>query len=275
MALKEAAHARLYAAVPWLMPRFEALIGKYARGVSIDLDAVEDQLRDAEQINPESIAGAINLSNVGIEDTPEQKEALRSLGDLLALVDGWVDCVVWNAGMAHLPHLEQLREMTRRERAVGGPAEQTFESLLGLHLHPKRLREAADLWGRITAEEGVQGRDDHWSHPDLLPSLPVKEEADEGGTSTSAEGQSEQEADTPATSVDWDAELDKLLNAEEKEPPAETTTPADSDASNEQEHPDQEPSDSQKSADKDSKDPDDGHPDQNDSDKGDSDSHQA
>ena len=275
MALKEAAHARLYAAVPWLMPRFEALIGKYARGVSIDLDAVEDQLRDAEQINPESIAGAINLSNVGIEDTPEQKEALHSLGDLLALVDGWVDCVVWNAGMAHLPHLEQLREMTRRERAVGGPAEQTFESLLGLHLHPKRLREAADLWGRITAEEGVQGRDDHWSHPDLLPSLPVKAEADEGGASTSAEGQSEQKADTPATSVDWDAELDKLLNAEETDSSADPTTPADSDVSNDQEHTDHEAPGNQKSAGNDSKDTDDGRPDQNDSDKGDSDSHQA
>ena len=275
MALKEAAHARLYAAVPWLMPRFEALIGKYARGVSIDLDAVEDQLREAEQINPESIAGAINLSNVGIEDTPEQKEALHSLGDLLALVDGWVDCVVWNAGMAHLPHLEQLREMTRRERAVGGPAEQTFESLLGLHLHPKRLREAADLWGRITAEEGVQGRDDHWSHPDLLPSLPVKAEADEGGASTSAEGQSEQKADTPATSVDWDAELDKLLNAEETDSSADPTTPADSDVSNDQEHTDHEAPGNQKSAGNDSKDTDDGRPDQNDSDKGDSDSHQA
>ncbi len=274
MALKEAAHARLYAAVPWLMPRFEALIGKYARGVSIDLDAVEDQLREAEQINPESIAGAINLSNVGIEDTPEQKEALHSLGDLLALVDGWVDCVVWNAGMAHLPHLEQLREMTRRERAVGGPAEQTFESLLGLHLHPKRLREAADLWGRITAEEGVQGRDDHWSHPDLLPSLPVKAEADEGGASTSAEGQSEQKADTPATSVDWDAELDKLLNAEETDSSADPTTPADSDVSNDQEHSDHEAPGNQKSAGNDSKDTDDGHPDQNASDKGDSDNHQ-
>ncbi|WP_445342788.1 zinc-dependent metalloprotease [Bifidobacterium sp. ESL0827] len=280
MALKEAAHARLYAAVPWLMPRFEALIGKYARGVSIDLDAVEDQLRDAEQINPESIAGAINLSNVGIEDTPEQKEALHSLGDLLALVDGWVDCVVWNAGMAHLPHLEQLREMTRRERAVGGPAEQTFESLLGLHLHPKQLREAADLWERITADEGVQGRDSHWSHPDLLPSLPVKEESDEGGASTSAEGQSEQKADTPATSVDWDAELDKLLNAEEKESSTNLTTPADSgtsdsqaadsDASHDQEHSDHQTPGNQKSAGADSKDTDDGHPDQNDSDKGDS-----
>ena len=280
MALKEAAHARLYAAVPWLMPRFEALIGKYARGVSIDLDAVEDQLRDAEQINPESIAGAINLSNVGIEDTPEQKEALHSLGDLLALVDGWVDCVVWNAGMAHLPHLEQLREMTRRERAVGGPAEQTFESLLGLHLHPKQLREAADLWERITADEGVQGRDSHWSHPDLLPSLPVKEESDEGGASTSAEGQSEQKADTPATSVDWDAELDKLLNAEEKESSTNLTTPADSgtsdsqaadsDASHDQEHSDHQTPGNQKSAGNDCEDTDDGHPDQNDSDRGDS-----
>ena len=280
IALKEAAHARLYAAVPWLMPRFEALIGKYARGVSIDLDAVEDQLRDAEQINPESIAGAINLSNVGIEDTPEQKEALHSLGDLLALVDGWVDCVVWNAGMAHLPHLEQLREMTRRERAVGGPAEQTFESLLGLHLHPKQLREAADLWERITADEGVQGRDSHWSHPDLLPSLPVKEESDEGGASTSAEGQSEQKADTPATSVDWDAELDKLLNAEEKESSTNLTTPADSgtsdsqaadsDASHDQEHSDHQTPGNQKSAGADSKDTDDDHPDQNDSDRGDS-----
>ena len=182
--------------------------------------------------------------------------------------------------MAHLPHLEQLREMTRRERAVGGPAEQTFESLLGLHLHPKRLREAADLWERITAEEGVQGRDGHWSHPDLLPSLPAKDEGGQGGASTSADGQSEQKASTSATSVDWDAELDKLLNAEDKDSSADLATPADSDASdsdasNDQEHSDHEAPGNQKSAGTDPKDPDSGHPDQNNSDKGDSDGNQA
>lgn len=52
LALREAAHARLFSAVPWLMPRFEALIGKYARGISIDLDAMEEQLRDAESSTP-------------------------------------------------------------------------------------------------------------------------------------------------------------------------------------------------------------------------------
>ena len=36
LALQELAHSRLYASVPWLMPRFEALLGKYARGTSIE-----------------------------------------------------------------------------------------------------------------------------------------------------------------------------------------------------------------------------------------------
>ena len=137
------------------------------------------------------------------------------------------------------------------------------------------MREAADLWERITADEGIQGRDGHWSHPDLLPSLPVKDEADQSGTSTAAEGQSEQKAHTSSTSVDWDAELDKLLNAEDKAPSDDPTTPADSDASNDQEHSDHEAPGNQKSAGTDSKDPGNGHPDKDDSDRGDSDSNQA
>ena len=69
------------------MPRFEALIGKYARGITIDLDAMEEQLRDAGAMDPESISGAVNLTKVGIPDTPEQREALVSLETLMALVE--------------------------------------------------------------------------------------------------------------------------------------------------------------------------------------------
>lgn len=172
LALRESAHARLFAAVPWLMPRFEALIIKYANGINIDLEAMEDQLRDIETMNPETISGAVNLSNIGSNDSEEQRQALHSLETLLALVEGWVDCVTWQAGMAHIEHIEQLREMMRRERAAGGPAEVTFESLLGLHLRPRRMREAAQLWEKLTREHGVEERDNLWSHPDLLPTLP-------------------------------------------------------------------------------------------------------
>lgn len=172
LSLVEQAHARLFASVSWLMPQFDALIGKYARGITIDLDAMEEQLRQAEEMNPDSLAGAVDLSKVGMSDTPEQREALHSLENLMALVEGWVDTIVWRAGMAHIPHLNQLREMQRRERALGGPAEETFETLLGLQLKPKKMREAAELWETITLAEGQEGRDGRWSHPDLLPTLP-------------------------------------------------------------------------------------------------------
>lgn len=230
LALEEVAHARLFAHVPWLMPRFEALIGKYARGVNIDLDAVEEQLREATSMDPESISGAVDLTKVGIPDTPEQKEAMESLETLLALVEGWVDCVTWRAGMAHLPHIDQLREMVRRERAVGGPAEQTFENLLGLQLRPKRMREAASVWEKITAEQGDEARDKMWSHPDLLPKLPDPDQNDaivadarandgEGSENETSESNSDassatSDSEKPGSHIDWDAELSKLLDDE-------------------------------------------------------------
>ncbi|KAB5605970.1 zinc-dependent metalloprotease [Bifidobacterium jacchi] len=230
LALREAAHARLFASVPWLMPRFEALIGKYARGVDIDLDAMEEQLREATSMDPESISGAVNLTKVGIPDTPEQREAMNSLETLLALVEGWVDCVTWRAGMPHIAHIEQLREMMRRERAVGGPAERTFESLLGMRLRPKRMREAAALWERIGNDEGVEARDAKWSHPDLLPTLPTDHPAGSvgGGPASAAsvaDGASEAAVGQDGASsiaasgsipgaIDWDAELSKLLDGD-------------------------------------------------------------
>lgn len=215
IALQEMAHARLFSAVPWLMPRFEALIGKYARGIRIDLDAVEEQLRDATSMDPDSLSGAVNLTNVGIPDTPEQREALASLETLLALVEGWVDCVTWKAGMAHIPHIEQLREMSRRERATGGPAERTFSQLLGMHLRPKRMREAAAAWERLGLELGDDERDAHWSHPDLLPALPSDDAADQEGypvQQSDAADASTNDGETNDAGIDWDAELSKLLD---------------------------------------------------------------
>lgn len=229
LALREEAYARLYANVPWLMPRFEALLGKYARGVTIDLDAMEEQLREATALDPESLAGAVNLTNVGISDTEEQKEAMRSIETLMALVEGWVDCVVWRAGMAHLPHLEQLREMMRRERAVGGPAERTFESLMGLQLRPKRTREAAALWEQLTAE-GADVRDAKWSHPDLLPGLPAEESVQTGFVSANSDQESSQESKKSGDNIDWDSELSRLLNGELNEAKTEDSSPDDNDA---------------------------------------------
>ena len=152
--------------------------------------------------------------------------------NLLALVEGWVDAVVWRAGMAHIPHIEQLREMLRRERAIGGPAERTFESLMGMQLRPKRMREAAALWESIGTQEGPEARDAKWSHPDLLPQLPDEQSEDssneENGAASATTGteQTTAQQDIP-DSIDWDAELSKLLDEEDTRAmtPMARTTP--------------------------------------------------
>ena len=101
--------------------------------------------------------------------TPGQQAAMAELETLLALVEGWVDTVVADAVGDRLPGAPALRETLRRRRATGGPAEQTFATLIGLELRPRRLRAAADLWREIGAARGTDGRDALWAHPDLLP----------------------------------------------------------------------------------------------------------
>ena len=119
--------------------------------------------------NPESLQQALTGGLFEPEDTPEQKAALLRLETALALVEGWVDEVVDAAASPHLPASSALRETVRRRRASGGPGEQTFASLVGLELRPRRLRDAAALWRAVLAERTQEGREAVWAHPDLLP----------------------------------------------------------------------------------------------------------
>ncbi|MDX6366611.1 MAG: hypothetical protein QOK30_1687, partial [Nocardioidaceae bacterium] len=104
-----------------------------------------------------------------IEHSPAQQAALSRLETTLALIEGWVDEVVGQATETAMPHAQALREAVRRRRASGGPAEETFAALVGLELRPRRLRDAAALWGALRAGEGAAARDAVWAHPDLLP----------------------------------------------------------------------------------------------------------
>jgi hypothetical protein len=119
--------------------------------------------------NPESIEQAMSSGLLEPQTTPEQKAALTRLETLLALVEGWVDVVVADAVGERLPGAEALRETLRRRRASGGPAEQTFATLVGLELRPRRLRAASALWRVVGDRHGIQARDEIWAHPDLVP----------------------------------------------------------------------------------------------------------
>ncbi|RAG86241.1 hydrolase [Streptacidiphilus pinicola] len=169
LALREAAHQRLFAHVPWLRQHLFGTVEAYARGIKVDTSRLEDLVGQVDPTNPESLQEALGGGLFQPEDTPEQKAALARLETALALVEGWVDAVVHAAAAPHLPHAAALRETLRRRRATGGPAEQTFATLVGLELRPRRLRDASRLWASLADARGTDGRDALWGHPDMLP----------------------------------------------------------------------------------------------------------
>ncbi|MGY1719631.1 zinc-dependent metalloprotease [Blastococcus sp. SYSU DS0552] len=178
VALREAASQRLFAHVPWLRQQLQDAVHAYARGITIDREAIERGINEAmsggmgaglDPSDSESIQRLLGSGVLEPEETPEQQMALRRLETLLALVEGWVDTVVAAAAGDRLPGHDALAETMRRRRASGGPAEQTFATLVGLQLRPRRLRDAATVWGAMGQQHGSAARDRLWSHPDLLP----------------------------------------------------------------------------------------------------------
>ncbi len=209
LALREAAHHRLFAHVPWLRDHLLGAVTDYARGIEINTEGmqsrIEEQMRGIDPANPESMQELLEGGLFDLPKSPAQDAALQRLEVTLALVEGWVDEVVGQATAERMPSASKLQEAVRRRRAAGGPAEQTFASLVGLELRPRRLRDASTLWGSLRTRQGTEARDGVWMHPHLLPTaadlddpLGFREDA---------------AAPESMTDEDFDAALKQLLEA--------------------------------------------------------------
>jgi putative hydrolase len=208
LALREAAHQRLFAHVSWLRDHLIGAVADYARGIEINAagiqSRIEEQMRGVDPTNPESMQQLLEGGLFDLPRSPAQEAALQRLEVTLALVEGWVDEVVGQATAERMPAAARLQEAFRRRRAAGGPAEETFASLVGLELRPRRLRDASTLWGSLRTRQGIEARDGVWMHPHLLPTaadlddpLGFREDAT---------------APPELSDEDFDAELKKLLD---------------------------------------------------------------
>ena len=162
------AHARLFKQSKWLRDYTVNLITAYAREISIDNTRIIEMSENFDPADIGNIQKAFESGSLIAPRTPSQTIALERIETVLALIEGWVDCVT-QAATTRLPRSAAIAEVVRRKRSAGGPAEKTFLTLIGLELRPRKLREASAMWNEITDKVGIQKRDAIWSHPDLLP----------------------------------------------------------------------------------------------------------
>ncbi|WP_246956353.1 zinc-dependent metalloprotease [Brachybacterium sp. Marseille-Q7125] len=210
LAAREIAHTALFDAAPWLGKALFSAIEDYARGITLDLDALDEMVRGMDLSDPQALQARKPEEMFTFTRRASQERALEELATTLALIEAWVDHVTTQALSGKLPDLEAMREVLRRRRAAGGPAEQMLSSTIGIELRPRRVREALAWWESVLATEGAEGREAKWDHPDLLPSAEVLS----GRPQAPAEGAGAQEAEELADvslPEDFDAELAKLL----------------------------------------------------------------
>jgi putative hydrolase len=209
LALRECARQRLFASAGWLRSQMLALVEQYARGITIDTSALEQAVGQLDASNLEELTSSLEGGLFEPQKTPEQLATLERLETMLALVEGWVDEVVTQATAQWMPSAAALAEAVRRARATGGPAEETFATLVGLELRPRRMRDAANLWAALRDARGVDGRDAVWSHPDLVP---TSADLDDPLGFVAGETRSEGEEN-----ADFDTALEELLKGESNE----------------------------------------------------------
>lgn len=203
LAVRECAHHRLFASVPWLTSDLIHAVESYSGEISISLDGIREAVENMDMQSFMTSDSLLSSRLFEAEPTERQAAALERLETLLALVEGWVEVVTRQATAPYLPHHEALAELMRRRRATGAPAEAVLGDLLGLQLRPRHCRGAARLFTLIEADGGRSERDRVWRHPDFIPQARDLEDPEAYMLLRQA---------VPDTPDEFDADLEKLLD---------------------------------------------------------------
>ncbi len=180
LALREVAHRRLFAGVPWLRGHVAGLIRRFAEDAEFDPSAMLEQLgglgfgpgggRGGESFDPEALSAALEGSDAfRMEPTTAQRATLERLQALVAFVEGWSETCVHGAAGDKLAGLGRIEEAVRRRRAEKGPGERFLEQLIGLDLKPADVRVGRSFCTAVIAARGQEGLDRAWQRAEHLP----------------------------------------------------------------------------------------------------------
>ena len=174
LALHEAAHRRLFHAVPWLEAHVHGLVAQFANGTRVDPEQLQgmaqEMMTGVDPEDPESLQDAMaRAADFRLEPTPEQQRILDRLQGVICLVQAWTRHEVGHAAAGRLTAMARIEEVLRRRRATQGDGEALLAQLLGLDLKPDDETVGDEFVQTVSTGRGTEGLRDALAHPENLP----------------------------------------------------------------------------------------------------------
>ncbi len=174
LALREAAHRRIFVGVPWLETRVTELIRRFAAEADFDPQSMMGPmgLMGLDPSDPDAIQSALEGPDAfRLEPSTAQRGVLDELQALVSFVEAYGDTVVRSAAGQRLPDLPRVEEALRRRRAEKGPGERFLQQLVGLDLEPAHIRQAQTFCDAVLTARGQEGLERVWRRAEHLPTL--------------------------------------------------------------------------------------------------------
>lgn len=176
IALEEAAHRRIFAAVPWLHGHIVSLFEAFADGIAFDRQTLEQLSRDFvgefDLSDADDLKAAMErASRFTMPPTATQERVIEQLHTVLGMVGAWARREATNVAAARIPGYATITEVLRRRLAAAGDGEEQLQSLLGLRLTPDDPTPAVAFIAAVEDTLGTAGLMRALAHPENLPTF--------------------------------------------------------------------------------------------------------
>ena len=175
--LSEVTHHAVLAR-PAVRTRLDELLTAYVSGFDPSAASLEDRLVDVDPSDPSSLERVLGdpAALLGEIQSEEQRRLLPQLGSLLAVIEGYVDHVVDQAGGRLIGSHGPLTEALRRRRVERGQGERMVERLLGVELRQEQYDRGTSFIRGVVERAGAEALSKLWTLPHALPT-PAEVEA--------------------------------------------------------------------------------------------------
>lgn len=167
----EVTHVFEFAGVDWLRPYLADLLRQYLETVEVTIEKGAagglPSLPSAREIVEAYREGGL----VALVQSQEQRDLMRRLQAVMAVIEGYSEHVMDAIGERVLPGYEKLREAMDRRRESRSAPQKILERLLGLDLKMRQYVLGKSFCDGVEKKHGVATLNRVWEAPELLPTL--------------------------------------------------------------------------------------------------------